>query len=40
MLSDAPNYVPLLGGPKIETPAEVGSPTSVIGTSPSNIHVA
>ena len=36
MFSDAPNSVPLLGEPEIEAPAEADSPTSVVGTSPSN----
>ena len=40
MLSDAPNFVPLLGEPDVETPAEAGSPTSVAGTSPSDVRFA
>ena len=39
MLSDAPRSVPLPGGLKIETPEEPSSPTSVVGTSPSDVHV-
>ena len=38
VFSDAPSSVPLPGEPKIKAPAEVGSPTSVARTSPSNIH--
>ena len=38
MFSDAPSSVSLLGEPEIEAPAEAGSPTSVTGTSPSNLH--
>ena len=38
MFSDAPNSVPLLGEPEIEVPAEADSPTSVDGTSPSDLH--
>ena len=38
VLSDAPNSVPLPGGPEVKTPAEAGSPTSVVGTLPSNVH--
>ena len=40
MLSDAPNFVPLPGEPDVETPAEAGSPTSIAGTSPSDVHSA
>ena len=36
--SDAPNFVPLPGEPKIEAPAEAGFPTSVAGSSPSDVH--
>ena len=38
VFSDAPNSVPLLGEPKIEAPVEADSPTSVAGTSPSDLH--
>ena len=38
VFSDAPNSVPLPGEPEIEAPAEAGSPTSVAGTSPSDLH--
>ena len=38
VLSDAPNSVPIPGEPEIETPAEASSPTSVPGTSPSDVH--
>ena len=40
VLSDAPNFVPLPGEPNVKTPAEVDSPTSVAGTSPSDVHAA
>ena len=40
VLSDAPSFVPLPGGPVVKTPAEVDSPTSVASASPSNVHVA
>ena len=40
VLSDAPSSIPPPGGPKVETPVEVGSPTSVVGTSPSDLHAA
>ena len=36
----APSSVPLPGEPKVETPAEASSPTSVAGTSPSDIHAS
>ena len=35
---DAPSSGPLLGELKIEALVEAGSPTSVAGTSPSNLH--
>ena len=38
VFSDAPNSVPLLGKPEIKALAEVDSPTSVAGTSPSDLH--
>ena len=38
MFSDAPSSVPLPSEPEIKAPAEAGSPTSVAGTSPSNLH--
>ena len=38
VFSDAPSSVPLSGEPEIEAPAEAGSPTSDVGTSPSNLH--
>ena len=38
VFSDAPSFVPLLGELEIEAPAEDCSPTSVVGTSPSNLH--
>ena len=38
MFSDAPSSVPLPGELEIETPVEAGSPTSVTGTSPSDLH--
>ena len=38
VFSDAPSFVPLPGKPKTEAPAEADSPTSVTGTSPSNLH--
>ena len=40
VLLDAPSFVPLPGEPEVETPVEVGSPTSVVGTSPSDVHAA
>ena len=40
VLSDAPSSVPLLGEPEIETPTKASSSTSVVGTSPSDIHAA
>ena len=36
--SDAPNSVPLPGEPEIEAPTEAGFPTSVAGSSPSDVH--
>ena len=38
VFSDAPNSVPLLSEPEIKAPVEAGSPTSVVGTSPSDLH--
>ena len=38
VFSDALSFVPLLGEPEIEASAEVDSPTSVSGTSPSDLH--
>ena len=38
VLSDAPSSIPLLGELEIETPAESNSPTSVVGTSPFDVH--
>ena len=38
VFSDAPSSIPLPGEPEIEAPAEAGSPTSVVRTSPSNLH--
>ena len=38
VFSDAPYSVPLPGEPEIEAPAEADSPTSVVGTSPSDLH--
>ena len=38
VFSDAPSYVPLLSEPEIKAPAEADSPTSVVGTSPSDLH--
>ena len=35
---DAPSSVPLPGEPEIEVPAEASSPTSVVGTSPFDLH--
>ena len=35
---DAPSFVPLPGEPEIEAPAKADSPTSIVGTSPSNLH--
>ena len=40
VLLDAPISVPIPGDPEIDTPAEVSSPTSVVGTSPSDVHAA
>ena len=40
VLSNTPNSVPFPSGLEIETPVEASSPTSVAGTSPSNVHVA
>ena len=36
--STVPNYVPLPGEPKIEAPVEASFPTSVAGSSPSDVH--
>ena len=38
VFSDAPSSVPLPREPEIEALAEAGSPTSVAGTSPSDLH--
>ena len=38
VFSDAPSSVPLPSEPEIEAPTEADSPTSVVGTSPSNLH--
>ena len=38
VFSDAPSYVPLPGEPEIEALAEAGSPTSVAGTLPFDLH--
>ena len=38
VFSNAPSSVPLLGESEIEAPAEADSPTSVAGTSPSDLH--
>ena len=38
MISDAPSSVLLPSEPEIEALAEVGSPTSVARTSPSDLH--
>ena len=38
MLSDAPNSIPLPGELEIEALAKANSPTSVAGTSPSDLH--
>ena len=38
MFSDAPSSVPLPGEPVIEASAEADFPTSVAGTSPSDLH--
>ena len=38
VFSDAPSYVPLPSEPEIEAPTEAGSPTSIAGTSPSDLH--
>ena len=38
VFSDALSFVPLPGEPEIEAPTEDCSPTSVVGTSPSNLH--
>ena len=35
---DAPSSVSLPGEPEIEAPTEADSPTSVVGTSPSDLH--
>ena len=40
VLLDAPSSIPLPGEPDVETLAEVGSPTSVAGTSPSYVYAA
>ena len=40
VLANAPSFVPLSGEPEVETPAVAGSPTSMAGTSPSDVHVA
>ena len=40
VLSNAPSSIPLPGEPEIENPAEANSPTSVAGTSPSDVHAA
>ena len=40
VLSNAPSSVPLPSEPEIETPTEASSPTSVVGTSPSDVHAA
>ena len=38
VLSDAPNSIPFPGELEIEAPTEASSPSSVVGTSPSNLH--
>ena len=38
VFSNAPSSIPLPSEPEIEAPVEVGSPTSVVGTSPSDLH--
>ena len=38
VFSDAPNSVPLSGEPEIEAHVEASSPTSDVGTSPSDLH--
>ena len=38
VLSDAPSSVPLPGEPEIKALVEASSPTSVTGTSPSDLH--
>ena len=38
VFSDALSSVPLPGELEIEAPVEAGSPTSVSGTSPSDLH--
>ena len=38
VFSNAPSSVSLPSEPKIEAPIEAGSPTSVVGTSASNLH--
>ena len=38
VLSNTPSSVPLPSEPEIEHPVEASSPTSVAGTSPSNLH--
>ena len=40
VLSDAPSSVPLPSEPEVETSAEAGPPTSMAGTSPSDVHAA
>ena len=40
VLSDAPNSASLPSEPNVKTPAEAGSPTSVVGTSPFDVHAA
>ena len=36
--NEAPSSVPLPGEPEIKAPAGAGPPTSVVGTSPSDLH--
>ena len=38
VFSESPSSIPLPGEPEIEAPAKVGSPTSVVGTSPFDLH--
>ena len=38
VFSDAPSFVPLTGEPKIEAHAKASSPTSITGTSPSDLY--
>ena len=38
VFSDAPSSIPLPGEPEIKAPIEAGSPTSVIGASPFDLH--